>query len=173
MPVAAQESPRSTGSVTPLNVLFVCMGNICRSPTAHGVMDHMLRAAGLDNHCRVDSAGTHNYQIGAAPDARSQQHATRRGYDLSSLRARQIEDADFDNFDLILAMDWDNLALIQAMAPPQHLKKVRRLAEFFQTSDATVVPDPYYGGASSFEDVLDLVEDGCRGLLVHVQKRLA
>jgi protein-tyrosine phosphatase len=151
-------------------ILFVCMGNICRSPTADGVFRAKLKQLGLQSTVHVDSAGTHNYHPGSPPDARSQSHAARRGYDLSELRARQIRDADFEHFDLILAMDWDNLALVQDLCPPKYQSKVRRLTEFCQKLDSSVVPDPYYGGDAGFEQVLDLVEDACNGLLLHVQK---
>ena len=154
----------------PYAILFVCMGNICRSPTADGVLRTKLKLLGLDKSVRVDSAGTHNYHPDSPPDARSQKHAARRGYDLCALRARQIVDADFEHFDLILAMDWDNLALVQDLCPPQHHSKVRRLTEFCQQLDSPVVPDPYYGGDAGFEQVLDLVEDACDGLLLHVKK---
>jgi len=149
-------------------ILLVCMGNICRSPSAHGVLRHHLARAHLSGVVTVDSAGTHNYHPDAPPDVRSQSHAQRRGYDLSDLRARQVQEYDFAQSDLILAMDWDNLALLEDQCPPAHLHKVRRFAEFFQTSNQTVVPDPYYGGDAGFEEVLDLVEDGCAGILQHI-----
>jgi protein-tyrosine phosphatase len=120
---------------------------------------------------KVDSAGTHNYHPGSPPDPRSQEHAALRGYDLSDLRARQINDEDFEKFDLILAMDWDNLALVQDICPTQHQKKVRRLTEFCLTHTSPVVPDPYYNGPSAFEHVLDLVEDASDGLIQHIQQR--
>jgi protein-tyrosine phosphatase len=148
------------------------MGNICRSPTAHGVFRHKVKAQGLDQLVFVDSAGTHNYHPGSPPDDRSQEHAFKRGYDLADLRARQITAADFDRYDLILVMDWDNLALVEDICPPEALKKVRRLTEFCLTLDSPVVPDPYYGGASGFDRVLDLVEDACDGLLLHVRKHV-
>ena len=156
----------------PFSVLFVCMGNICRSPTAHGVFHRKVREAGLVRLIAVDSAGTHNYHPDAPPDERSQEHAQSRGYDLSKLRARQIQDEDFEKFDLILVMDWDNLALVHDICPPQHLPKVRRLTEFCTLHDAPVVPDPYYGGAGGFETVLDLVEDACTGLIRHINTRV-
>ncbi len=155
----------------PYAILFVCMGNICRSPTADGVLRAKLQQFHLQHQVQVDSAGTHNFHPGSPPDERSQEHAARRGYDLSALRARQIGDADFESFDLILAMDWDNLALVQDLCPPQHQNKVRRLTEFCQQLDSPVVPDPYDGGDAGFEQVLDLVEDACNGLLLHVQRR--
>lgn len=153
-------------------ILFVCMGNICRSPTAHGVFQHKVSAASLGDRVRVDSAGTHHYHPDSPPDTRSQAHAARRGYDLSALRARQIIDADFEAHDLILVMDWDNLALAQAASEPRHHAKIRRLTEFCQRHDSPVVPDPYYGGEKGFEQVLDLIEDACDGLLAHVRRRL-
>ena len=152
------------------SVLFVCMGNICRSPTAHGVFQDKVDAAGLRHQVQVDSAGTHNFHPGSPPDERSQDHARRRGYDLSGLRARQITVEDFDFHDLILVMDWDNLALVEDVCPPKYLSKVRRLTEFCLTSDTPVVPDPYYGGEDGFDRVLDLVEDACAGLLKHLQR---
>lgn len=154
------------------HVLFVCMGNICRSPTADGVFRHKLQRQGLSHLVSVDSAGTHNYHPDSPPDERSQLHAARRGYDLSSLRARQVRAADFATFDLILVMDWDNLALLQETCPPPHRHKLRRLTEFCQMHSSPVVPDPYYGGERGFEQVLDLVEDACDGLLAHVRQQL-
>lgn len=162
----------STRHHTTYRVLFVCMGNICRSPTAHGVFETMVAQAGLSDRIQVDSAGTHSYHVGAPPDARSQKHALKRGYDLSAQQARPLQRQDFVDFDLVLVMDWDNLALSQALCPPEHLRKVRRLAEFFQHHDGHVVPDPYKGRAKGFELVLDLVEDGCAGLLQHAQQQL-
>jgi protein-tyrosine phosphatase len=145
------------------------MGNICRSPTAHGVFRHKVLSLGMADQVTIDSAGTHNYHPGSPPDRRSQTHAARRGYDLSDLRARQIRQSDFERFDLILVMDWDNLADVNEICPPQHLLKIRRLTEFCQQSDIPVVPDPYYGGPQGFDQVLDLVEDACEGLIRHVQ----
>jgi protein-tyrosine phosphatase len=144
------------------------MGNICRSPTAHGVFRHKVAQQGLERTIAVDSAGTHNYHPNSPPDERSQKHAAKRGYDLSDLRARQIAAVDFDRHHLILVMDWDNLALVEDICPPQHRVKVRRLTEFCVTMDSPVVPDPYYGGAEGFDHVLDLVEDACDGLLRHL-----
>jgi len=154
-----------------VSVVFVCMGNICRSPTAHGVLRHKVGMRGWSDAVAVDSAGTHNYHPDSPPDERSQAHAAKRGYDLSDLRARQIQDADFEAFDLILAMDQDNLALLREQCPPPHLHKVRRLTEFCLEFDSAVVPDPYYGGAKDFEQVLDLVEDACDGLLQHLSRQ--
>ena len=156
-----------------LHIVFFCMGNICRSPTAHGVFRQRVEQAGLQDWVHIDSAGTHNYHPGKAPDARTQHHALKRGYDLSDLRARQLVDADFEQAHLLLGMDWDNMALAESMAPAQSVRKLRRLTEFCHRHTEPVVPDPYYGGAPDFERVLDLVEDACDGLLLHVKKQLA
>jgi len=154
-------------------ITFICMGNICRSPTAHGVFRHRLREAGLADRVSVDSAGTHDYHSGEPPDTRSQRHARRRGYDLSDLRARPLEAADFERADLLLVMDAANLAIARRRCPPEHLHKLRRLTEFCLVHRLDEVPDPYAGGADGFEQVLDLVEDACEGLLAHVRDRLA
>jgi protein-tyrosine phosphatase len=162
-----------------IQILMVCMGNICRSPTAEGVLRAKVAQAGLSSRVLIESAGTHNYHPGSPPDERSQQHALRRGIDLSSLRARQIHQDDYADFDLILAMDWDNLALLQVDCPPQYVAKLKLLMEFAVASaDAAnsvsaVVPDPYHGGDAGFEQVLDLVELACDGLVRHLQSLLA
>ena len=154
-------------------VLFVCMGNICRSPTAEGVFARKAQDRGLMGRLRVDSAGTHNDHPGSPPDERSQRHALERGYDLSALRARQIDAADFLQHELILVMDWDNLALTEDVCPALHRRKIRRLTEFCRRHEAQVVPDPYYGGSRGFEEVLDLIEDACEGLLDDIEQRLS
>ena len=146
-------------------ILFICMGNICRSPTADGVMRKLVEDAGLQHVIEVDSAGTHGYHVDAPPDARSQAAALRRGYDLSALRARQVEERDFAAFDFLLAADRDNLDYLQRRCPP-HLKgRLHLIMDFAQNFDATEVPDPYYEGARGFEIVLDYIEDACGGLL--------
>jgi protein-tyrosine phosphatase len=150
------------------SVLMVCMGNICRSPTAEGVLRQFVREAGLEGAVHVDSAGTLDYHVGSPPDERSCAHARRRGYDLSRLRARQVEALDFERFDLILAMDWQNLEELRVACPPQHRHKLRRLMEFAPPGMGEVVPDPYYGNRKGFERVLDHVEQACRGLLIHL-----
>jgi protein-tyrosine phosphatase len=147
------------------SVLMVCMGNICRSPTAEGVLRHKLRAAGLGDQVTVDSAGTHAWHEGEPPDRRSQQHALARGYDLSDQRSRPVVAADFERFDLILAMDWDNLALLEDQCPREQRAKLARLSEHAVRHTSPVVPDPYSGGRAGFEQVLDLVEDACDGLV--------
>lgn len=150
-------------------VLMVCMGNICRSPTAQAVLQHQLRQCGLDAVVSVDSAATHGWHEGAPPDARSQHHARRRGYDLSTLRSRPVRTADYERFDLLLAMDWDNLEHLQAECPAMHRAKLRRLMEFDPAGAAPIVPDPYAGGPAGFERVLDLIESACAGLVRHLQ----
>ncbi|MFM7658823.1 MAG: low molecular weight protein-tyrosine-phosphatase [Burkholderiaceae bacterium] len=154
------------------SVLFLCMGNICRSPTAHGVFRQKVQQAGLADAVFVTSAGTHNYHPGDPPDQRSQRVAADRGYDLSDLRARQLSARDFEQHDLLLAMDWDNLALAEQRCPPAYRRKLRRLTEFCRRHEAAVVPDPYYGGDHGFQHVLDLIEDACDGLLEHVSCQL-
>lgn len=141
------------------------MGNICRSPTAEGVFRARAAKLGLDGELHIDSAGTHAYHVGHAPDPRSVQFAARRGYDLAHLRARQVEVADFAVFDYILAMDHDNLALLQASCPAEHRHKLRLLMEFARHSASDVVPDPYYGQGDGFDRVLDYIEDAADGLL--------
>ena len=154
------------------NVLFVCMGNICRSPTAHGVFLAKVEAAGLAQQVGVDSAGTHGFHRGAPPDRRSQRHALRRGYDLSALRARQLTDDDFERADLLLVMDDVNLADVGERCPDAARHKLQRLGTYCRIHAAGEVPDPYYGGPADFERVLDIVEDACEGLLAHVRVRL-
>jgi protein-tyrosine phosphatase len=151
------------------SVLMVCMGNICRSPTAEGVLRHKLREAGLEGRVAVDSAGTHGYHAGSPPDERSCEHALARGYDLSAQRARQVRALDFERFDLLLAMDRQNLELLHDECPPRHRHKVRRLMEFAPSALGDEVADPYDGGEAGFEAVLDQVESACGGLLSHIR----
>lgn len=158
---------------TPQKVLMVCLGNICRSPTAHGVLEHLVQQAKLQHAVLVDSAGTAAYHIGNPPDARSQQHALQRGYDLSAQRARKLQVADFEKFDWILVMDNSNWHNATALCPPEHQHKVHYLAKFCRHHTDTEVPDPYYGGNDGFEYVLDLCEDACGGFLAMLQNKLA
>jgi len=138
-------------------VLFVCTGNICRSPTAEGVLRHLAEKMSIA--VQVESAGTHDYHVGNPPDERAQHHARGRGYDLSAQRARQVRRRDFEEFDLIVAMDRGHLQILQHHCPPQHQAKRRMLVKGHD------VPDPYYGGPEGFEEVLDMVEAACLGLL--------
>jgi protein-tyrosine phosphatase len=146
-------------------ILMVCMGNICRSPTAEGVFRRRAGEAGLADRLHIDSAGTHDYHVGKPPDARAQEAARRRGYDLSALRARQVAAEDFLSFDYILAMDADNLASLMRGCPQEHRHKVRLFLSFSRRFPGHEVPDPYYGGRQGFDTVLDMVEDAAQGLL--------
>ncbi len=150
----------------PLRVLVVCLGNICRSPTAEAVLRQRLRDAGLDGAVEVDSAGTGDWHVGMPPDARSQRHARTRGYDLSKLRGRQIGAADFDRFDLVLAMDDHNLADLQMLKPPGARAEVGLFAP-------SAVPDPYHGPAAGFEHVLDLIEAASAEWVARLELRMA
>ncbi len=141
------------------------MGNICRSPTAEGVFRRMVDEAGLGSEFEIDSAGTHDYHTGSPPDSRAQEHAARRGYDLSGQRARQVRLTDFTESDLVLVMDRLNLVTLERVCPPEHRHKLRLFLTFADQCDVKDVPDPYSGGEQGFERVLDLVEDAARGLL--------
>jgi protein-tyrosine phosphatase len=154
-----------------VKVLFVCMGNICRSPMAEGAFKHYVREAGLSERIVSDSAGTHDYHLGDPPDPRAQVAAIRRGYDLSGLRARQVHRSDFDAFDYVLAMDETNLRSLERLCPPQHAHKLKLFLEFGADVARREVPDPYYGNAQAFERVLDIVEQGAQGLLRHLRER--
>lgn len=147
-----------------VNVLFVCLGNICRSPTAHGVFQHLIDRHNLQHEIRVDSAGTGDWHIGRAPDKRSTATALQRGYDLSVLRARQVSAEDFSRFDYILAMDAQNLRDLQRLRPA-HFRGGLDLFLRYGSSALNEVPDPYYGESDGFEQVLDLVEEAAQGLL--------
>lgn len=153
-------------------VLFVCTGNICRSPTADGVFRKMIGKAGLEGRVLVDSAGVSGWHQGEAPDARSQEAAQKRGYDLSGLCARAVATEDFSKFDLLLAMDRGHENSLIALAPPAERGKVRLFMSFAPQLGVAEVPDPYYGGRDGFSHVLDLVEAACQGLLDHVADRL-
>ena len=158
-----------TENTEKVSVLFVCMGNICRSPTAEGVFRHHVAEAGLEDRFEIDSAGTHAYHVGEPPDRRAQEAATRRGFSLAEIRARRVAADDFERFHYIIAMDEDNLAMLHEQADGAHRDKIRLFLEF-GTGPETEVPDPYYGGATGFERVLDLVEDASRGLLEVLSK---
>ena len=152
-----------------VSVLFVCMGNICRSPTAEGVFRRMVDEAGLSDRVEIDSAGTHAYHVGEPPDRRAQAAARDRGYDLSDQRARRVVPEDCHRFDHVLAMDSDNLARLEELCGAGNVSLFLEFADDVSVSD---VPDPYYGGGDGFERVLDLVEAGARGLLEDVRGRL-
>jgi protein-tyrosine phosphatase len=152
-----------------VKLLFVCTGNICRSPTAEGVFRRLVAQAGLDGRIAVDSAGTHGYHIGEPPDPRSQKAAKARGVDLSGLRARKVTLADFYDFDHILAMDNGHLAHLRRMAPADAKAAVTLFLDDAPDADVRETPDPYYGDARGFERVLDLCEQGAAGLLARIR----
>lgn len=148
-----------------VKVLFVCMGNICRSPTAEGVFRHFLKMHGLENRIEADSAGTHGYHVGESPDLRTQRAALERGYDLSQIRARRVAPQDMDYFDLVLAMDKSNLDNLQRMAPPEKHQRIQLLMNYAEHFDEEEVPDPFYGLGYDFDLVIDMVEDAVKGLI--------
>ena len=154
------------------SVLFVCLGNICRSPTAHGVFAHLVKENGLSDQISVDSAGTAAYHVGNPPDQRSAATALKRGYDLSSLRARQALSDDFNQFDYILVMDQENLFDLRQIAPVNGKAELKLFLEYASELPEREVPDPYYGGSAGFDHVLDLVEAASEGLLQEIQSRL-
>lgn len=156
-----------------VKVLFVCMGNICRSPMAEGVFKHQVKQAGLDDSIATDSAGTHDYHIGEPPDPRAQRAASRRGYDLSALRGRQVSRGDFGEYDYLLAMDETNLRALERLCPSRQAHKLKLFMTFSTGEALREVPDPYYGGEQGFERVLDMVERAAQGLLDHLRGRLA
>jgi len=152
-----------------INVLFVCMGNICRSPIAHGVFQKFVEAELLHKVVGVDSAGTYAYQAGERPDPRARSAAMKRGYDLNKLKARKIEPADFLEFDYVMAMDNENRQDLLDLCEEGQVGKIMLFLDFAKTAGITEVPDPYYGGLNGFETVLDLVEDASHGLLEHIK----
>ncbi len=154
-----------------VSVLFVCLGNICRSPTAQGVFEHRLGKAGLDELIATDSAGTGSWHIGKAPDERARLAALKRGIDIGHLRARQVSPADFDSHDYILAMDESNLADLEAMRPPDYRGTLDLFLNFGNDPGQREVPDPYYGGDQGFERVLDLIETAADNLIAHIRQQ--
>ena len=153
-----------------IRVLFVCTGNICRSPTAEGVFRSQVHEAGLSDKIETDSAGIENYHVGDPPDARTIRAAKARGYDLEGLRARKVSLSDFESFDLILAMDSSHLRALKKSSPVAFQNKIKLFLDFASNSSASDVPDPYYGNEYGFQTVLDMAEDGSKGLLVHIRK---
>lgn len=151
-----------------IKVLFVCLGNICRSPTAHGIFQHLVDQRKLSDRILIDSAGTGDWHIGKPPDSRAQTAARLRGYDISALRARQVECRDFKVYDYILAMDEDNLSGLRNLKPDDYEGYLGLFLEFGDRAEFREVPDPYYGGEAGFQLVLDLIEEASEGLLEHI-----
>lgn len=154
-----------------IGILMVCMGNICRSPTAHGVFRHRLAEADLLDRIAVESAGTHDFHVGREPDPRARAAALERGYEFDDIRARQVEPADFDRFDYILAMDRDNLEILTSLGGDARRARIGLFLDYAPDVQGHEVPDPYYGTRNGFEEVLDLVEAGADGLLAHLRRR--
>jgi protein-tyrosine phosphatase len=154
-------------------VLLVCMGNICRSPTAEGVLRKHIQMNMLGDKVEVDSAGTHGYHVGEAPDARTQRAASARGYNLSQLRARKVAPQDLDYFDLILAMDRTNLDNLKRMATTEQQKRIKLFMDYARNFEDDEVPDPYYGLGHGFDLVLDMVEDAAQGLIEDIRRNLS
>jgi protein-tyrosine phosphatase len=155
-----------------MKILFVCTGNICRSPTAEGVFRDLAARAGLSERVEVDSAGTHGYHIGEAPDARSCATAAARGFDLSMLRARRVSAHDFETFDLILAMDREHLARLEALRPNSARAEIKLFLDFHPKHQGRDVPDPYYGGEDDFIEVIEMIEQTSAALIEHVRVRV-
>lgn len=156
-----------------MKVLFVCTGNICRSPAAEGVFLHMVKDAGLDQIITTDSAGTHGYHIGDPPDSRTCAAAAARGFDLSALRARKVKARDFQDFDLILAMDQGHFAHLQALRPKDARAELKLYLDFHPNPGTKDVPDPYYGGTEDFARVQDMIEETSKALLAHAKQTKA
>jgi protein-tyrosine phosphatase len=157
-------------AITKIKVLFVCMGNICRSPTAEGVFTKLVKDQNLEAQFTIDSAGTHAYHIGNEPDLRSQSAALERGVDLSGLRARKVINGDFEDFDFLLAMDDDNYSILINACPAQYQTKIKYFLDYAPHLNERQVPDPYYGGKYGFERVLDMIEEASAGFLKAVQE---
>ncbi len=153
-----------------VKVLFVCMGNICRSPTAEGVFVHMVGEHSLQEQIEVDSAGTHAYHVGHEPDRRAQQTAAKRGIDISKLRARRVKERDFEQYDYVIAMDEDNMRCLEEVCPPGYEQKLGLFLKYAPNVPETEVPDPYYGGPTGFERVMDMVEQAAGGLLEEIRR---
>ncbi|MCP3868251.1 MAG: low molecular weight phosphotyrosine protein phosphatase [Gammaproteobacteria bacterium] len=155
----------------PVKILFVCMGNICRSPTAHGVFETLVEKENLSGSIQVDSAGTHAFHEGQSPDKRAQETASNRGYDLSAQRARRACEEDFELFDLVVAMDQDNYHSLYKICPEGMEDRIHLLMDYAPSFRTREVPDPYYGGVAGFERVFDMVEAASEGLLKEIRRR--
>lgn len=151
-----------------MKILMVCMGNICRSPLAEGVVRRLADRAGMNARIEVDSAGTLAYHAGEQPDPRAKKVAASRGYDLSGMRARRVAEDDFSHFDLVLAMDKQNLAALERVCPEEYLHKLRLFMDYAEDTGLDEIPDPYYGGPDGFEHVLDMCEAAAQGLIASI-----
>ncbi|HUX93999.1 MAG TPA: low molecular weight protein-tyrosine-phosphatase [Ignavibacteriaceae bacterium] len=159
--------------MTKKKILFVCLGNICRSPAAEGIMHGFIKSEGLENQIEVDSAGTMGYHTGEKADPRMRKHASQRGYDLTSLARRFNPEKDFRNFDYIVTMDNQNYEDVISMdRKNEYSSKILKMAQFCKTHKVNEVPDPYYSGSEGFENVLDILEDGCNNLLTKIKDEL-
>jgi len=154
------------------SILFVCMGNICRSPTAEGIFRHIVEQQGLSDSFTLDSAGTHAYHVGAPPDHRAQETAESRGIDLSDLRGRKVTVNDFETFDYVLAMDKDNLNSLKDLYPSAKDSQLKLFLDFASDLNFDEVPDPYYGGTKGFEKVFDMLENASKGLINHIKEEV-
>jgi protein-tyrosine phosphatase len=154
-----------------VKVLFVCMGNICRSPTAHGVFEKLVNDEQLENKIEIESAGTHAYHVGNGPDPRAQQTAAGHEVDLSHILSRQVNDTDFSYYDYILAMDNDNYSLLEQSCPDEYLNKLSLFMDYAPHLALSEVPDPYYGGVRGFENVFNMVNEASKGLLEVIKVR--
>ena len=154
-----------------VSVLFVCMGNICRSPTAHGVFRHLVEQHGLTDSIYIDSAGTHAYHVGEPPDPRALSIAVNRGIDMSDLRARRAVEKDFEYFEYVLAMDQDNFSILENISPVDRLDRLSLFLDFAPELGEKEVPDPYYGGVKGFEHVFDMIDAASQGLLDDIKQR--
>jgi len=155
----------------PVKVLFICMGNICRSPTAHGVFAHLVAEARLSRAIEIDSAGTHAYHVGEPPDHRAQETALQRGYDLGEIRARKVQAFDCEFYDYLIVMDEENLMDVRALCSTDCHEKVQLFLSYAENASVNEVPDPYYGGSKGFDRVLDLVEAASAGLLEDIRQK--
>ncbi len=155
-----------------IRILFVCLGNFCRSPMAEGMFRQRIKEAGLEDRIEIDSAGTHDYNVGKPPDARAQMAALRRGVDISRLRGRQVNTEDIRAFDYILAMDRENYKDLRAICPPEHVRKLKMFLDYAPGRREREVPDPLFGGDAGFERVLDMIEEAAAGLLEDIRDRL-